>query len=267
METDRMLTPYPEVNHLLRQMEAEIRLALGDQFIGMYLYGSLALGDFNPQKSDIDFIVVTAQELTDELRQALQAMHLRIASGPSRWAMELEGSYIPLTALRRYAPNAARHLHIDRGCGRLEVEQHDSDWVVQRYSLRKFGVVVAGPPIHSLIDPISPDDLRQAVIDLLWWWELQLVDTSRVEQSDYQAYAILSMCRILYTFRFGTIASKPAAARWAQRSLGEPWAALIERALTWQPKAPLDQLEKTLDFIRFTLERSQQLDLKARKRN
>ena len=149
MESDRMLTPYPDVNHLLRQLEVEIRSTLGGHFIGMYLYGSLALGDFNPQTSDIDFIVVTDQELPNELLQALQAMHTRIAAGPSHWANELEGSYIPQGALRRYDPDSACHPHIDRGSGRLEVEQHDSDWVVQRYSLREYGVTLAGPAIKT----------------------------------------------------------------------------------------------------------------------
>ena len=37
----------------------------------------------------------------------------------------------------------------------------------------------------------------------------------------YQAYAILSMCRVLYTLEFGTVVSKPAAARWAQGTLDE----------------------------------------------
>jgi len=212
-------------------------------------------------------VVVTDGELSDELMEALKAMHRRLAASGSKWAYELEGSYIPRKALRRYDPYSVRHPHIDRGGGSLSVEQHDSDWVIQRYSLREHGIILAGPDPKTIIDPILPDDLRQAVLDLLWWWELQLVDTRRVETSNYQAYAVLSMCRLLYTMEYGTIVSKPEAARWALRTMGEERAAwrnkssfaLIERALAWQPGMELDRLNQTLDFIRYTLEKCRQL--------
>ena len=209
-------TPYPDVNAMLLRLLAEVQTILGDQFTGLYLYGSLAIGDFDPGKSDIDFLVVTTDALPDEKVAALAAMHARLAASDSKWATELEGSYIPRRSLRHYDATDTHHPHIDRGRGTLAIEQHDTDWVIQRHVLRNQGVVVAGPDPHSLIDPIPADDLRQAVVGLLWWWDLQLSDTSRVEQSGYQAYAILSMCRILYTLEYGTVASKPAAARWAQ---------------------------------------------------
>jgi hypothetical protein len=68
------------------------------------------------------------------------------------------------------------------------------------------------------------------------------------------------MCRILYTLRHGAIVSKPAAARWAQEQLGERRAGLIERALRHRSSGsedgePLDRLNETLDFIRYTLAR------------
>ncbi len=54
-------TPYADVNAVLSDFLARIRLILGDRFRGMYLDGSLALGDFNPQSSDIDFVVTTSE--------------------------------------------------------------------------------------------------------------------------------------------------------------------------------------------------------------
>jgi predicted nucleotidyltransferase len=251
-------TPNAEVNFILNLLRSEVQQILGNQLVGMYLYGSLALGDFDRQKSDIDFVVVTDGELSDELMEVLKVMHRRLAASGSKWAYELEGSYIPQKALRRYNPYSVRHPHIDRGGGSLSVEQHDSDWVIQRYILREHGIILAGPDPKTIIDPILPDDLRQAVLDLLWWWELQMMDTRRLETSNYQAYAVLSMCRLLYTMEYGTIVSKPEAARWALRTAGEERTALIERALAWQPGMELDRLNQTLDFIRNTLARCRQ---------
>ena len=247
-----LIRRHPEVETILLRLLKEVRAILGDRFLGLYLHGSLALGDFDHNRSDIDFVVATTGELSPETISELAAMHRRLAAGASKWGSELEGTYIPRQALRRYDPANAVFPHIERG-GRLRVEQHHSDWLIQCYTLRRCGVTLAGPPPHTLLDPILPSVLRQAVLDLLWWWELQLEDTSRVEQSGYQAYAILTMCRILYTMQHESIVSKPVAARWAQDYLEPHWGRLIGRALTWQPGEPLGALPETLAFIRHTL--------------
>ena len=251
----------PEVSVLLDEILANVQAILGQHFIGMYLYGSLASGDFD-DNSDIDFLVVTDEEIPDDLFSALQAMHARLAAGGSPWAIELEGSYISRNALRRYDPTHARHPHIDRGRDDLVWEQHDRDWVIQRHMLRAQGVVLAGPDLHTMIDPISPDDLRQASQTVLQvWWAGMVDDPTRLQSQGYQSYAVLTMCRVLYLFRNGVVVAKPIAARWAQEELGEPWASLIERAVEGrrhpQLAAQSDEVKATQNFIRYTLERTQ----------
>jgi hypothetical protein len=102
--------------------------------------------------------------------------------------------------------------------------------------------------------------LQLAVVGILreWWSPLLLNNPAWVRGSEYQAYAVLTMCRALHTLQHDCIASKPVAARWAQETLGERWAALIAWALTWTHETLSDQLNETLNFIRYTLERSQQ---------
>jgi streptomycin 3"-adenylyltransferase len=43
-----------------------ISKALRDNFLGFYIMGSFVMGDWDPQKSDIDFIVVTRKPLNKE---------------------------------------------------------------------------------------------------------------------------------------------------------------------------------------------------------
>lgn len=252
-------TLYPEINVVLHRLLTDVQAILGDHFFGLYLHGSLATGDFNPDTSDIDFIVTTTDEIRGAKFTALEAMHAQVAASDSKWAKELEGSYIPLHALRRHDPAHAIHPRIERG-GHLRLEQHNSDWVIQRYILREHGVAVVGPDLEPLIDPIRPADLQRAVLDILWWWKNQLEDTSLVQQSGHQAYAILSMNRVLYTLQFGQIVSKPEAARWALEILDERWVRLIIHALAWRPDEQLNQLSETLAFIRYTLHRARQFE-------
>lgn len=232
----------------------------------MYLYGSLTSGDFD-QSSDVDFVVVTYDEIVGDLFLALQAMHARIVAGDSWWATQLEGSYIPQHALRRYDPTHALHPHIDRGGDEsLRMMQHDSDWIIQRHILREQGLVVTGPAPHTLIDPVLPNELRRAVLETLHgWWAPMLDDPARLSSRGYQSYAVLTMCRMLYTLQYGPVVSKPVAARWAQETLGERWVPLIERAWAGRQepgsKAQSEDVNGTLDLIGHTLERSQQLEI------
>ncbi len=247
-------TPYPEVNAVLHLLLAEAQAVLGQDFAGMYLYGSLSSGDFNPRTSDIDFLIVTSRELPAEKVQALKEMHQRIAASGLHWAKELEGSYIPLADLRRHDPARAMHpsIGVDWDFG---VNPHGSDWIIQRHILRRHGVSLAGPPPASLIDPVSPDELRWAVRDTLnTWWRGHLEDPRRLKSRLYQAFAVLTMCRALYTLQMAEIVSKPAAAAWARGTLPPRWAGLIERALAFEPGDGIDDAAETREFIRYTLE-------------
>ncbi len=260
-------TPYPAINALLHVLLSDVRTVLEDHFVAMYVHGSVASGDFAPQRSDVDFVVVTADRLPDEMLPALEAMHARISASGLKWATRLEGSYVPQQALRRYDPTRAHHpaLRVD---GSFAVDHHGIDWVIQCHVIREQGVVLAGPAPRILIDPIRPDELRRAALATLQeWWSPMLRDPARLHSSEYRAYAVLTMCRALYTLQHGTVAPKPVAARWAQEELGERWRATIERALAWPHGAQsddvdeIDEMDETLGLIRYTIERSQQFEI------
>jgi len=254
-------TPYPEVAMLLEELLESVQAILGDHFIGMYLDGSLTSGDFD-QDSDIDFVVVTDIEISGSLFSALQAMHDRIATIDSWCAIQLEGSYISQRALRRYDPAHALHPNIERGRGeRLKMVQHDEAWAVHRYVLRERGITLAGPAPHTLIDPVAPDDLRQAMLKTLHGWAAQILDNpAQMKDRGYQSYTVLTLCRVLYTLEYGAVVSKPVAARWAQETLDNQWTTLIERAWTGRRNPGLKALpgdvNGTLEFIRYALEQS-----------
>ena len=252
-------TPYPEVNVVLHELLPGVQSILGDHFIGMYLYGSLASGDFDPQRSDIDFVVVTADELPGNIISALEALHVQLAANSLKWATKLEGSYISQHAFRRYDPNDGPFPCVN--VGSFYMARHESHWVIQRHILREHGAVVAGPAPQTLIDPVQANDIKQAVLEFLReWWSPMLDNPARLQSSEYQAYAALTMCRALYTLQHGTVVSKPAAAQWAHEMLGKQWKALVEWALMWPPDPESDNMNETLNFIKFTLERSQQFE-------
>ena len=62
---------------------------MGNSFIGLYLHGSLAYGNFGPQTGDNDFLVVTGSSLPIETFFALKEMHARLFASGMAWSHKL----------------------------------------------------------------------------------------------------------------------------------------------------------------------------------
>lgn len=251
-------TPHSEVNAVLQELMEGVRPILGPQLVGIYLYGSLTSGEFNRQ-SDIDILVVTTGELSREVFSAVAAMHERIAAGESWCATQLEIAYVPMHALRRYDAATSVYPHLNRGTGeRLTMQEHWSDCIVQRKQLRERGITIAGPHPSTLIDPVSADDLRNAMRILLPRWAESLFnDPAELQRRGSQSYLVLSICRMLYTLETGAFTSKRQAADWAKTALDEKWCSLIDRA--WDGRqhpdaeASAEDVSETLDLMRYAV--------------
>src|ERR671922_1724140 len=223
---------------VLRELVASVRAILGDSFCGAYLQGSFALGGFDDD-SDVDFVVVTHDEVTDAQLAALQAMHRRIYALPSPWAQHLEGSYVTKDRLRRLDPSRSPWLYLDNGATELVRDDHCNTAVV-RWTLREHGVVLAGPDPKSLVEPVSAEDLRAEVRAAMQAW----AEWAREPHPRFgpgamsrrqQGLLVLSFCRILHTLDCGRVTSKAEAGKWALSALPAEWSPLIRRALEDRP--------------------------------
>jgi len=228
-------TKYPEINQVLDLLLKNTSQVLGNQLVGMYLYGSLSSGDFDLDSSDIDFLVVTTSTLPNKTIEDLETMHHRIWNSGMKWAAKLEGSYIPKREIRKQDPRSGPCPTVNEG--RFYLDRRGSDWIIQRHIIREQGAIIIGPDPKSLIDPVDGKELRRAVKGVLnEWWFPMLEDPTWLKEhgSEYHAFTILTMCRALYTLENGTIVSKPVAARWVQGKLGEDWNKVIDQALLAQ---------------------------------
>lgn len=260
-------TQYHDVNEILNLLLFKVQELLSVQFVGMYLYGSLSSGDFNPETSDIDFLVVTDGALSEEKIAALEAMHKEIWASEMKWANKLEGAYVPQEDIRRYMPDRAPCPTINEGT--FFLDRHGSDWIIQRHIVREDGVVIAGPDPKTLIDPVSPHEIRGAILGTLNEWWFPMLDDSatwlRQHGSNYHGYAVITMCRALHALEHGTIVSKPVAIQWARQNLEEHWHPLIDQAVASQYGNHAEFLNETLEFIRFTKEEILRLQKSAGK--
>jgi predicted nucleotidyltransferase len=87
-------TPYPELDKILEDYARKIHETVKDNFVGFYLQGSLALGDFD-LTSDVDFIVITKEDLSNEQVKSVQRIHKETYNQENRWVKRFEYSYFP----------------------------------------------------------------------------------------------------------------------------------------------------------------------------
>ncbi len=256
-------TPYPELNNVLRDLVNSVQEILNDSFIGAYLQGSFAIGDFDLH-SDVDFIIVIEEQPSDDQIQALQAMHERIYNLDTRWAQHLEGSYFPKNVLRHHSQRGEKLWYLDNGSRSLIKADH-CNTIVVRWVVRENGVVLAGPPPETLVDPMGVEVLRREIMETITGWGQEIVDNpAHFNNRFYQTYMVLNFCRMLHDLHAGSPGSKLAGAEWAKTNLDTSWNGLIDR--TWsgrpnpaisvrQPADPKD-FESTLKFIRYVINES-----------
>ncbi|WP_281251912.1 nucleotidyltransferase domain-containing protein [Virgibacillus ndiopensis] len=66
------------VSHLLNETKEIIK----ENYLGFYIHGSLAMGGFNPNRSDIDILVVTNNSMTTKTKRKLAKFFLTCSDNP-----------------------------------------------------------------------------------------------------------------------------------------------------------------------------------------
>lgn len=257
-------TPFDELNAVLTELVRQATSVLGENLVGAYLQGSFALGD-SDSCSDVDFLVALHHDIGGSDLSRLQAIHDSIyESQHSSWARHLEGSYAPAAILRRWSetprdppgqpprpptwsdpgtglnsPRVYPYLFLEHGGHTLVRSEHDNTRVV-RWIAREKGITLVGPPPANLIDPVSAEDLRtemHEVIDTLaTTW---MASPERMTRRWLTDFFVVLYCRMLHTLETGGVASKKAGIVWAQSNLEAHWHPLIERA--WQARFTPEQ--------------------------
>jgi predicted nucleotidyltransferase len=250
------LTVDEEIDELLRDLLGRMRAALGGKLVGLYLYGSLAAGDFDRRSSDIDLLAVTSADVDAGEFERLREMQQGFVREHAEWDDRLEITYLSSESFKSSGGCAGRAAVVSPG-EPFRFKEAEAHWLIDWRTARERGVALFGPDPKTFIGPVSKEEFRRAVRGQAerWrgWWE------GEIDRAG-QAYAILTMCRALHAHETGEQASKLRAARWAQGQLPQ-WASLIEDALLWRAAWRDDGGERTAvfpetaEFMRLVIER------------
>ncbi|HEV2128036.1 MAG TPA: GNAT family N-acetyltransferase [Thermomicrobiales bacterium] len=242
------MTTDPEIAVLLAEIRGGIAATLGNDLVGLYLFGSLVSGDFTPGVSDIDLLAVSQRFMTDPDIDRLRDMHREFVERHPEWEDRIEVAYQSKHGLRTWQTERSPMGIISPG-EPIHLIEAGAEWRINWFFVLDHGVTLAGPPPETLIAPITREVFIEAARELGRSW-IDRIHT--VTDQCGESYAILTVCRALYSHQAGELVSKQQAARWVQARRPE-WSELIEMALERRvspnDNGPDDSFDDTVRFI------------------
>jgi nucleotidyltransferase-like protein/aminoglycoside adenylyltransferase-like protein len=208
--------------------------ALPDATTGVYLTGSTALGDWQPDRSDLDILTLTTRPLTETDLDAVAAAHASASERPY-----LDAIYVPLTDVGKELTQPGVPYTVD---GLFARDGYLPDPVLWA-TLDRHGVTVRGTAAQELGAAPDPEWLRVWNIgNLNSFWRNWAVDArARLADRDpdspissYVAcFALLGPGRLHYTLATGEIQPKTATADYTAAHF-PAFAELLARAKAWR---------------------------------
>ena len=209
-------------------LAAEIQGLLGDDLVGLYLYGSLVSGGFDPGVSDIDLVAVTSREVEALDLAGLGRMQDAFVRLYPEWSDRLEIVYIGRATLGSFRTSPGSLAVIGPGEPFHVRHERVAEWLQNWYLVRETGVRLYGADAAAIVPPMAWAEFAAATVR----YADEVRNRSRVgARGGVLAYTILTMCRALRTVRTQTHGSKQEAATWTCERMPE-WTPLIDAALT-----------------------------------
>lgn len=222
----------PGLRRQVTALVTDLATTLGDELLGVYLHGSLAMGCFNPQRSDVDILVATRGRLPALARPRLARLLLKLSGGPA----PIELSVVNAAGLHPWRHPAPYEFHYsedwrDRTQAHLlnntwpeaESEPTDPDLAAHVAVTLARGLSLWGPPAAEVFPAVPASDYIASILADFHWGR----DTLGVNP----VYFVLNACRVRAFLAEGTYLSKDEGGEWGLRSLPEAHQPIIRQAL------------------------------------
>jgi hypothetical protein len=210
----------------LRALTGALGGILGANLVGVYVHGSLTQRAFARTRSDIDCLVVVRRNLSDAQFRKSRTWLARAAIADP-WIPRLQMQVLRKGKLLR--PDTGGCLY---QFGVLRRSGSDGNPIIWMNVLAS-GITLAGPAATTFLPSITSRMVIDALEREVAYLRAEIGNPASEwrDQPFYRTYAVLTLCRILYSYRRGGVVSKPRAARWALRALPTRWHSLIRGAV------------------------------------
>jgi len=218
----------PIEHELLQDLVADLENALGQNLIGIYLYGSLATGDFVDGLSDIDLLMILKNHVDEKQLRSLTALHDEFNAKHASWSKRIDVAYLSENSFKSIKSKPYKIIVSD-GSGGLEIVDAPEYYLIDWCKVQEHSIALYGPDAKTFLPHITVAEFKKVVRNYMLTW---IDKTDKANQRGLQAYIVLTMCRSLYAFTYGKNTSKQIGANWAISQYPQ-WAVLIKQSLTW----------------------------------
>ena len=204
---------------------------LKDNLVGIYLHGSAVMGCFNPDKSDLDLIIVVNEAIPDNAKREIMDTVVELnAVGP--------GKGIEMSVVRRSVCNpfvyptpfelhfSVAHLDWYRNnpCEYIQkMKGTDKDLAAHFTIITNRGGCLCGEPVENVFATVPKEDYMDSIQD-------DIADA--IENiADNTMYLVLNLARVLAYKRQELILSKKEGGEWALKNIPREYGELINTAL------------------------------------
>jgi len=217
---------------LLKKFISYSKEFFGNDLTGIYLHGSAIMGCFNPEKSDLDLLVVVKKKIPDEAKRQFMDMVMELNKQAPAKGLELSvvkeevcNPFVYPTPFELHFSNA--HLDWYQSNPQDYVEKMkgtDKDLAAHFTITYHRGMVLYGKEISEVFAPVP----REAYLDSIWCD----IENAREDIVENPMYLTLNLCRVLAYKKEGLIVSKKEGGEWGLKNIDRPeFQALITTAL------------------------------------
>jgi predicted nucleotidyltransferase len=249
------------VREVLSETLSGVHSVLQDNLKGIYLYGSLAMGCFNPESSDIDVILVAKKRLSKEQRKKVIGYLKGVCSKNRR----IELSIVCEDVVQNPQYPIMVDLHFEYW-GDIFENEKDNEILSNLYTTKKRGFCVWGMPISDVFSEIPAQYHLRSVIEDLRHTRKYLHKSPELVGYDPAVYWILGSCRILAFIREEKVLSKLEGGQWGSATLPKKYHDLVKQALSYYQGKKKEhvwnheKLEAFADYMTRVIQRESKLE-------
>lgn len=224
-----------EIKHLIQQFVVQSQNILQDNLVGIYLHGSAVMGCFNPEKSDIDLLVVIREDMMDDVKRKYMDMVIRLNELAPQKGIELSvvkenfcNPFVYPTPFELHFSIAHVNWYLSNPEDYItKMKGTDKDLAAHFTIIYHRGKVLYGKEIREVFGEVAGEDYMDSI-----WSD---IEGAKEEILENPKYMILNLCRVLAYKEENLILSKKEGGEWGICYISgfgcESYKSLIEAAL------------------------------------
>lgn len=202
-----------------------------EKLTGIYLHGSMVMGCFHPEKSDIDLIIIIEETISNT--QKMEFMKCVVDLNRQAPQKGLEISLVkrkycnpfvyPTPFELHFSPVHLRWFHDNPQNYVENMNGKDKDLAAHFTIINQYGIVLYGEEIAKVFAPVPKQNYIDSICS-----DLEDAENEIVKQP---VYITLNMCRVLAFLQEGLCLSKEEGGKWGLAHLTSGYHAVISDAL------------------------------------